>query len=146
MFSICSGEKPWPIIRDKVDGNYCCNTTMYVTLIVNIYYSHCQNAVIINEPTSILMYMYCRVIVMTHIHEIYSYINDTCIHACIIYILLDVLTVSEDEIRAALRLVWERMKCVIEPSAAVGLAVALKTEFREVYYPSMLWTLICIML
>lgn len=43
-----------------------------------------------------------------------------------------VLTASEEDIRAALRLVWERMKCVIEPSAAVGLAVALKPEFREV--------------
>jgi len=26
--------------------------------------------------------------------------------------------------------VWERMKLVIEPSAAVGVAVALKDEFR----------------
>jgi threonine dehydratase len=43
----------------------------------------------------------------------------------------DVITVSEDEIRAALRLVWERMKCVIEPSAAVGVAVALSDQFRN---------------
>ena len=43
----------------------------------------------------------------------------------------DVITVSEDEIRAALRLVWERMKCVIEPSAAVGVAVALSPEFQQ---------------
>lgn len=43
----------------------------------------------------------------------------------------DVITVSEDEIREALRLVWERMKCVIEPSAAVGVAVALSEEFRR---------------
>lgn len=45
---------------------------------------------------------------------------------------IDIITVTEEEIRSALRLVWERMKCVIEPSAAVGLAVALKEEFREV--------------
>eukprot|EP00595_Chromulina_sp_UTEXLB2642_P000779 CAMPEP_0196764400 /NCGR_PEP_ID=MMETSP1095-20130614/6034_1 /TAXON_ID=96789 ORGANISM="Chromulina nebulosa, Strain UTEXLB2642" /NCGR_SAMPLE_ID=MMETSP1095 /ASSEMBLY_ACC=CAM_ASM_000446 /LENGTH=159 /DNA_ID=CAMNT_0042119855 /DNA_START=267 /DNA_END=743 /DNA_ORIENTATION=- len=36
----------------------------------------------------------------------------------------EVITVSEDEIKHALKLVWERMKCLIEPSAAVGVAVA----------------------
>ena len=40
---------------------------------------------------------------------------------------------SEDEIRAALRLVLERFKMVVEPSAAVPLAVALYNEdFRRV--------------
>ena len=39
--------------------------------------------------------------------------------------------VSEEEIRRALRLVYERMKIVVEPSAVVGLAVALfNEEFR----------------
>ena len=42
-----------------------------------------------------------------------------------------VFTVSEDQIRAAMRLVWERMKQCIEPSAAVGVAVILSDEFRE---------------
>ncbi|KAK7737931.1 hypothetical protein SLS53_006309 [Cytospora paraplurivora] len=43
-----------------------------------------------------------------------------------------VFSVTEDEIRAALRLVLERMKLVIEPSAAVPLAVALYNEdFRS---------------
>lgn len=37
-------------------------------------------------------------------------------------------SVSEDEIRAALRLVLERMKLVVEPSAAVPLAVVLFNE------------------
>ncbi|MDN5348963.1 MAG: threonine dehydratase [Bacteroidales bacterium] len=37
----------------------------------------------------------------------------------------DILTVGEEEIISAMRLVWERMKIVIEPSAAVPLAVAL---------------------
>lgn len=41
-----------------------------------------------------------------------------------------VFTVSEDQIRAALRLVWERMKLLIEPSAAVGVAVVLSDEFK----------------
>ena len=41
-----------------------------------------------------------------------------------------VLTVSEDQIVAAMRLVWERMKLVIEPSAAVAVAAVLGEEFR----------------
>lgn len=46
-----------------------------------------------------------------------------------------VVTVSEDEIRCALRLVYERMKLAIEPSAAVGIAAALgplreRTDFK----------------
>jgi threonine dehydratase len=41
-----------------------------------------------------------------------------------------VLTVSEEEIVAAMRLVWERMKLVIEPSAAVAVAAVLGDEFR----------------
>ncbi|MBC8151740.1 MAG: threonine/serine dehydratase [Bacteroidetes bacterium] len=38
----------------------------------------------------------------------------------------DILTVSDPEIIAAMRLVWERMKIIIEPSCAVPLAVVLK--------------------
>ena len=41
-----------------------------------------------------------------------------------------VFTVNDDQIRAAMRLVWERMKLIVEPSGAVGLAVALADEFR----------------
>ncbi|MSR41500.1 MAG: pyridoxal-phosphate dependent enzyme [Phycisphaerales bacterium] len=36
----------------------------------------------------------------------------------------EIALVSEDEIRQHMRLVWERMKITIEPSAAVGVAVA----------------------
>lgn len=44
----------------------------------------------------------------------------------------DILTVSEESIVKAMYLVWERMKVVIEPSAAVPLAVVLnhKALFR----------------
>lgn len=41
-----------------------------------------------------------------------------------------VFTVTDDDIRAAMRLVWERMKLIVEPSGAVGLAVALTEAFR----------------
>jgi threonine dehydratase len=43
----------------------------------------------------------------------------------------EILPVEETEIRAALRLVLERSKLVIEPSAAVGVAAAMQTGFRE---------------
>lgn len=40
----------------------------------------------------------------------------------------NIFTVSEDEIKAALKLVYERMKIVVEPSAAVPLAAVLKNK------------------
>lgn len=43
-----------------------------------------------------------------------------------------VFTVSEEEIREATKLVWERTKVVVEPSAVVGVAVAVwGGEWRE---------------
>ncbi len=48
----------------------------------------------------------------------------------------DILLVSEDEIVAALRLVLERMKIVIEPSSAVAVAAALRDVSRVVPAPA----------
>ena len=42
-----------------------------------------------------------------------------------------VFTVTDDQIRAAMRLVWERMKLIVEPSGTVGAAVALSDEFKS---------------
>jgi threonine dehydratase/serine racemase len=41
-----------------------------------------------------------------------------------------IFTVSEEQIIAAMRLVWERAKLVIEPSSAVTVAAVLTDEFR----------------
>lgn len=41
-----------------------------------------------------------------------------------------VVTVKEEEIVAAMRLLWERAKLLIEPSAAVAVAAVLTEEFR----------------
>jgi threonine dehydratase len=38
----------------------------------------------------------------------------------------DILTVSDQEIIAAMKLLWERMKLVVEPSGAVSLAAVIK--------------------
>jgi threonine dehydratase len=43
-----------------------------------------------------------------------------------------IVTVSEEEIVAAMRLFWERVKLIIEPSAAVSVAVVLSEEFRAI--------------
>jgi len=42
----------------------------------------------------------------------------------------DIITVSEAEIIEAMRLVYERMKIIIEPSCAVPLAALLKNKER----------------
>jgi threonine dehydratase len=42
----------------------------------------------------------------------------------------EIITVTDDEIIDALRLVWERMKIIIEPSCAVPLAALLKEKVR----------------
>jgi threonine dehydratase len=42
----------------------------------------------------------------------------------------EIITVSEEEIIAAMRLVWERMKIIIEPSSAVPVATAIKNKDR----------------
>ena len=41
-----------------------------------------------------------------------------------------VVTVTDDQIRAAMRLVWERAKLIVEPSGATGVAVVLTDEFK----------------
>ena len=43
----------------------------------------------------------------------------------------DVVTVSDDEIISAMRLLWERAKLLVEPSSAVALAAVLNDRFRQ---------------
>ena len=38
----------------------------------------------------------------------------------------DILLASDDETRAAMKLIWSRLKQVVEPSSAIALAVILK--------------------
>lgn len=40
----------------------------------------------------------------------------------------EIVTVSESEIVASMKLIWERMKLVVEPSSAVALAAVLKNK------------------
>lgn len=45
----------------------------------------------------------------------------------------EIITVSEEEILRATKLVWERLKVSIEPSAGVGVAVSMSNAFKEKY-------------
>ncbi|MBI9070822.1 MAG: pyridoxal-phosphate dependent enzyme [Melioribacteraceae bacterium] len=40
----------------------------------------------------------------------------------------EIITVNDDEIKKAMRMVWERMKIIIEPSSAVPLAVIMNSK------------------
>ena len=40
----------------------------------------------------------------------------------------DVITVTEEEIISAMRMIWERMKIIIEPSSAVAIAAIIKNK------------------
>lgn len=42
----------------------------------------------------------------------------------------EIVTVSEEDIRVWMRVVYERMKLVIEPSAAVGVAALMSPQVR----------------
>lgn len=42
----------------------------------------------------------------------------------------EIITVSEDEIISTMKLVWERMKIIIEPSSAVPLAALIQQKLR----------------
>ena len=42
-----------------------------------------------------------------------------------------IYTVSDDEVIKAMKLIWERMKIIIEPSCATPVAVVMSPEFRE---------------
>ncbi len=42
----------------------------------------------------------------------------------------DIITVTDDEIVSGMRIIWERLKIVVEPSCAVPFAAVLKEKFR----------------
>ena len=43
----------------------------------------------------------------------------------------DAVAVTDAEVVAAMKLIYERMKIVVEPSAAVGLAAVLHPSFKQ---------------
>ena len=51
---------------------------------------------------------------------------------CIRDSLEDIITVDDEEVVTAMKLVWERMKIIIEPSCATPLAAVLTPEFKQI--------------
>ena len=45
--------------------------------------------------------------------------------------LAGIITVDDDAVRQAMRLLWERMELLVEPSGAIGLAAALSPGFQS---------------
>lgn len=45
----------------------------------------------------------------------------------------DIFTVSEEDILKCTNMIWERLKVCIEPSAGVGVAVAMSDDFTNSY-------------
>ena len=43
---------------------------------------------------------------------------------------MGIITVSDQEILSAMRLIWERLKIIVEPSGAVAFAAVLKERSR----------------
>ena len=43
----------------------------------------------------------------------------------------DIYTVSDDEVIKAMKLIWERMKIIIEPSCATPVAAVMSPEFKQ---------------
>ncbi|ASZ14995.1 pyridoxal-phosphate dependent enzyme [Chitinophaga pendula] len=58
-----------------------------------------------------------------------THVSDRTLHIIRQHV-TDILLASEEEIIAAMKLVWERMKIIIEPSAAVPFAAVLKNKTR----------------
>ena len=48
----------------------------------------------------------------------------------------EIVTVSEKEIKRWMRVVFERMKLVIEPSAAVGIAALMSSSVKDMSFRS----------
>ena len=51
----------------------------------------------------------------------------------------DIVTVSEEKIVEAMRMIWERMKIIIEPSSAVPLGAILEIKGWALFYLVVIW-------
>lgn len=47
----------------------------------------------------------------------------------------EIVTVSEEEIKIAMRAAYERMKLVVEPSGVVGIAALMSPRLKDVCLP-----------
>ncbi|GAA4414119.1 pyridoxal-phosphate dependent enzyme [Nibrella viscosa] len=125
-------DKPFDILMAPVGGGGLLSGTALAT-----HYLSPTTIVIAGEPEgaadAIQSFQSGRVEKAPYINTIADGLLTTLSERTLGYIrqhVADILTVSDPEITAAMRLVWERMKIIIEPSCAVPLAVVLKHPDR----------------
>ncbi|QDK79117.1 pyridoxal-phosphate dependent enzyme [Spirosoma sp. KCTC 42546] len=118
---------PFDIIMAPVGGGGLLSGTALTT-----HYLSPKTRVIAGEPEgaadAVLSFQSGRVEKAPYINTIADGLMTTLSERTLAIIqshVMDILTVSDAEIIAAMRLVWERMKIVIEPSSAVPLAAVL---------------------
>ncbi len=125
-------ERPFDTILAPVGGGGLLSGTALIT-----HYLSPQTRVIAGEPEgaadAILSFHSGRVEKAPYINTIADGLMTTLSERTLAIIqahVADILPVSDAEIIAAMRLIWERMKIIIEPSCAVPLAVVLKHKDR----------------
>ena len=125
-------ERPFDTILAPVGGGGLLSGTALIT-----HYLSPQTRVIAGEPEgaadAILSFHSGRVEKAPYINTIADGLMTTLSERTLAIIqahVADILIVSDAEIIAAMRLIWERMKIIIEPSCAVPLAAVLKHKDR----------------
>jgi threonine dehydratase len=121
-------EKPFDVILAPVGGGGLLSGTALST-----HYLSPKTRVVAGEPEgaadAVLSFQSGRVEKAPYINTIADGLMTTLSDRTLAIIrehVSEILTVSDPEIITAMRLVWERMKIIIEPSCAVPLAVVLK--------------------
>ncbi|MGV3560386.1 threonine ammonia-lyase [Larkinella arboricola] len=125
-------DHPFDVIMTPVGGGGLLSGTALIT-----HFLSPETLVIAGEPVgaadAVLSFQSGRVEKAPYVNTIADGLMTSLSERTLGYIrehVTDVLTVSDSEIVAAMRLVWERMKLVIEPSSAVPLAALLKHNER----------------
>lgn len=123
-----TGNRPFDVIMAPVGGGGLLSGTALAT-----HYLSPQTRVVAGEPAgaadAVLSFRSGRVEVAPFVNTIADGLLTNLSERTLILIreyVADILLVDDAEIIAAMRLIWERMKIIIEPSCAVPLAALLK--------------------
>ena len=123
-----TGNRPFDVIMAPVGGGGLLSGTALAT-----HYLSPQTRVVAGEPAgaadAVLSFRSGRVEVAPFVNTIadglLTNLSERTLGIIRQYV-ADILVVDDAEIIAAMRLIWERMKIIIEPSCAVPLAALLK--------------------
>jgi threonine dehydratase len=125
--------RPFDVILAPVGGGGLLSGTALAVHYISTAAGHPQTRVIAGEPEgaadAVLSFKSGRVEQAPYISTIADGLLTSLSERTLAIIrqhVSDIRLVNDTEIRAAQRLIWERMKIIIEPSCAVPLAVVLK--------------------